>query len=173
MFCATFAFRLIIMTFYAITHDLYQVRWFTSPYVLPSLRLLYSPSHSSHKDRMRLGLKGAPRFAFGFNCMVGVLYETLTPGYAMMMNPNKAETAFQDCQSTGNWLCACVQVLVKPRRCVVTIAFRWFVSFETIVHPQRRYFRQGYKWDLVYRNLPLKSSFGYPICLLTKKLYRL
>ena len=43
-----------------------------------------------------------------------ILYETLTPGYAMLMSPNKDETAVHGCHSTGTLLCACVKV--RPSR---------------------------------------------------------
>ena len=40
-----------------------------------------------------------------------ILYETLTPGYAMLMSPKQDETAVHDCHSTGT---ACVKV--RPDR---------------------------------------------------------
>ena len=42
------------------------------------------------------------------------LYETLTPGYAMLMSPKQDETAVHGCHSTGTLLCACVKV--RPDR---------------------------------------------------------
>ena len=43
-----------------------------------------------------------------------ILYETLTPGYAMLTSPNQDETAVHGCHSTGTLLCACVKV--RPSR---------------------------------------------------------
>ena len=43
-----------------------------------------------------------------------ILYETLTPGYAMLMSPNQDETAVHGCHSMSTLLCACVKV--KPDR---------------------------------------------------------
>ena len=40
-----------------------------------------------------------------------ILYETLTPGYAMLISPKQDETAVHDCHSTGT---ACVKV--RPDR---------------------------------------------------------
>ena len=43
-----------------------------------------------------------------------ILYETLTPGYAMRMSPTQDETAVHGCHSTGTLLCAYVKV--RPDR---------------------------------------------------------
>ena len=43
-----------------------------------------------------------------------ILYETLTPGYAMLMSPKQDDTAVHGCHSTGTLLCACVKV--RPDR---------------------------------------------------------
>ena len=43
-----------------------------------------------------------------------ILYETLTPGYAMLMSPKQDETAVHGCHFTGTLMCACVKV--RPDR---------------------------------------------------------
>ena len=43
-----------------------------------------------------------------------ILYETLTPGYAMLMSLKQDETAVHGCHSTGTLLRACVKV--RPDR---------------------------------------------------------
>ena len=63
---------------------------------------------SAIRKEMWIGFKASFRFASGGN---GGVDETHSPGYAMLMRPNKAETAVHGCLSKGNRLYACVQVL--------------------------------------------------------------
>ena len=48
-----------------------------------------------------------------------VFCETLTPGYAMLMSPNKDETAVHGCHWPGDMAVHMRKVLALPRSCVV------------------------------------------------------
>ena len=65
--------------------------------------------HTTHLHG-ELRFKGTFGFASGVNGGSVILYETLTPGYAMLMRPKQDETAVHGCHSTGTLLCACVKV---------------------------------------------------------------
>ena len=55
-------------------------------------------------------VKGANNRTFGFS---------LVPGYAMLMRPNKAETAVHGCHCSGDMAVRMRKVLAIPRSCVV------------------------------------------------------
>ena len=48
-----------------------------------------------------------------------IFSETLTPGYAMLMSPNKDETANHGCHCPGNMAVRMRKVLAIPRSCAV------------------------------------------------------
>ena len=48
-----------------------------------------------------------------------IFCETLTPGYAMLMSPNKDETAVHGCGCPGDMAVRMRKVLAIPRSCVV------------------------------------------------------
>ena len=48
-----------------------------------------------------------------------IFCETLTPGYAMLMSPNKDETAVHGCHCPGDMAVLMRKVLAIPRSCVV------------------------------------------------------
>ena len=57
-----------------------------------------------------------------------IFCETLAPGYAMLMSPNKDETAVHGSHCPSDIAVLMRKVLAIPRSCVVlTIAFRWFI----------------------------------------------
>ena len=57
---------------------------------------------------------GELKFKGTFSAGSVILYETLTPGYAMLMSSKQDETAVHGCHSTGTLLCAYVKV--RPDR---------------------------------------------------------
>ena len=66
-----------------------------------------------------------------------ILCETHSPGYAMLMRPDKAETAVHDCHYRGDRLCACVEdicprtlsVLRSDHLTIRPVALKGFASW--------------------------------------------
>ena len=72
-------------------------------------------------DCVELSLKGVLGIRLG--CKVRLYNElsssALVPGYAMLMGPNKAETAVHGCHSSGDMAERMCRVLAIPRSCVM------------------------------------------------------
>ena len=61
-----------------------------------------------------------------------ILCETHSPGYAMLMRSNKAETAVPGCHHWGDRLCACMRSWPDRGMCFVTslyiLCFFYFIE---------------------------------------------
>ena len=91
-------------------------------------RAVPSPN-SSHMCWMELSLKGVLALA---SAVKGLWYTGIFPvhwpdGYAMLMSPNKGETAVHGCHCRAIWLCACVRYW--PGRGLVYVCSCNYFSF--------------------------------------------